>query len=1052
MKFLVSQTGNEFSFVLTDDAGNKIGTSATNFENLDSCIASIRSTISLLPLRESYQLEGTSYSIVSEGNTILKSVDFATADEAKEAYEAVQDDASDEAQYTVEVITQVETTQSRFVELPTLSAIDYASLYDFNLQSVSNTAGIELIEPNTNQYSFLVNGSDGNPIIYTRHYDSISKREKRIRQVIKAAEREDKFEIIEENGGFYFILKAKNNAEIARSKTFMSKEAANEAIAYCIALLPTFEAQYPEPTKKKRKSNSYDFSITANSDEAGFHSIRNENKDHFFLFNDTNGSPLFYSQGYTGRSGRDNGIVTVIKNCGLTDQHEVKEIEGKYYFILRSANRQEIARSIGFDTAESATAKLQSTLTEVRSFASKYGVMIDSVSTETHTDSFVINVDLPKETEEPAAEITESNRNEDEYLDCDTYKGHTDSPAEGFKIFEIDGSHFFVVENHDGDVLLRSESYPTTGARDNGVASVQKNREIKERYAIIEDTGNYFVTLKAGNHKEIARSCPFDSEENAYNKFAFLKDTSAQFPWLAPVALADEAATANREEDNYLACKEYANHSEVPHRGFYTFTKEDSGQHYFAMFDERDEKILLRSEGYPTKSARDNGIESVLKNREIKERYSIIESDSGHYFVVLKAANHKEIARSCGSRDKAGLWALFPFLGDSAGSHFPWEIAGIGAAAIAAPLIDLPEIEHSSIAPNTSIEVEPTAEAEIPAIENPVNQAETEETIGTITETIPLVTPPVSPDDTAVEQVEKESKGIGTGVLGAGAAAAAFGAKALNETIKETKKDILSTPSKPKAISTTESETKGGIPRWLWALLAALLLACLLWWLLKGCDDKNIASSADVTPPSITSSDTSKTMGNIPPASVVGTDSSNAIASADSVKKIITEKSPEQQVTEPTETPVAAATITDCGCDNGKNSVFMRYAYEPKVLKKLGSNTEFGNSHGLSPQQFYDKLNAAYATNEVDKTFLDNLYKTMGYKNGWADAKPSQFSATTIPYGTVGNIGYSKQHRTQYSILNLNEHDQKAFKIIAENGCNVHFMKTCGNHLFFCSK
>jgi hypothetical protein len=37
------------------------------------------------------------------------------------------------------------------------------------------------------------------------------------------------------------------------------------------------------------------------------------------------------------------------------------------------------------------------------------------------------------------------------------------------------------------EVLLRSEGYPTTGARDNGPASVQKNRGIKERYSTVED-------------------------------------------------------------------------------------------------------------------------------------------------------------------------------------------------------------------------------------------------------------------------------------------------------------------------------------------------------------------------------------------------------------------------------------------------------------------------------------------------------------------------------------------------------------------------------------
>jgi uncharacterized protein YegP (UPF0339 family) len=73
-----------------------------------------------------------------------------------------------------------------------------------------------------------------------------------------------------------------------------------------------------------------------------------------------------------------------------------------------------------------------------------------------------------------------------------------------------------------GEVLLRSEGYPTTGARDNGLASVQKNRGIKERYSTVEDNDEYFVVLKAGNHKEIARSCPHESAAALFAIFPFL--------------------------------------------------------------------------------------------------------------------------------------------------------------------------------------------------------------------------------------------------------------------------------------------------------------------------------------------------------------------------------------------------------------------------------------------------------------------------------------------------------------------------------------------------
>jgi outer membrane protein OmpA-like peptidoglycan-associated protein len=62
---------------------------------------------------------------------------------------------------------------------------------------------------------------------------------------------------------------------------------------------------------------------------------------------------------------------------------------------------------------------------------------------------------------------------------------------------------------------MRSEAYPTEPSRAAGMASVIMNREIEERYSMEEVHGLYFVVLKAGNHQEIARSCPIPSEAAA---------------------------------------------------------------------------------------------------------------------------------------------------------------------------------------------------------------------------------------------------------------------------------------------------------------------------------------------------------------------------------------------------------------------------------------------------------------------------------------------------------------------------------------------------------
>ncbi len=133
----------------------------------------------------------------------------------------------------------------------------------------------------------------------------------------------------------------------------------------------------------------------------------------------------------------------------------------------------------------------------------------------------------------------------DVYLPCESYLGHNESPSEGFTTFTDEkGENYFTMVGKDGSVLLRSESYPTISIRDNGLATVKKNREIKERYKIIEDGGQWYVSLKSGNHQEIARSCGYGSEADALARFSFLKEGSTDdFTWnIVPVVVTAPVA------------------------------------------------------------------------------------------------------------------------------------------------------------------------------------------------------------------------------------------------------------------------------------------------------------------------------------------------------------------------------------------------------------------------------------------------------------------------------------------------------------------------------
>ena len=87
------------------------------------------------------------------------------------------------------------------------------------------------------------------------------------------------------------------------------------------------------------------------------------------------------------------------------------------------------------------------------------------------------------------------------------------SGVPGFELFqdESNGWHFFHFNGEDGEAIIYSQPYGTTKNLKTGMNAVKKNAIIDGRYVKYTKEDTYYFTLKAGNHKEIARSCFFSS-------------------------------------------------------------------------------------------------------------------------------------------------------------------------------------------------------------------------------------------------------------------------------------------------------------------------------------------------------------------------------------------------------------------------------------------------------------------------------------------------------------------------------------------------------------
>ncbi|HEY9381445.1 MAG TPA: YegP family protein [Burkholderiales bacterium] len=74
--------------------------------------------------------------------------------------------------------------------------------------------------------------------------------------------------------------------------------------------------------------------------------------------------------------------------------------------------------------------------------------------------------------------------------------------------------YYFVLKAENGNVILTSEMYKTKDSAENGIASVQKNCVLDERYARATSAANgkFRFNLTAANHQVIGTSELYETE------------------------------------------------------------------------------------------------------------------------------------------------------------------------------------------------------------------------------------------------------------------------------------------------------------------------------------------------------------------------------------------------------------------------------------------------------------------------------------------------------------------------------------------------------------
>ncbi|MEE9348041.1 MAG: YegP family protein [Robiginitomaculum sp.] len=644
------------------------------------------------------------------------------------------------------------------------------------------------------------------------------------------------------------------------------------------------------------------------------------------------------------------------------------------------------------------------------------------------------------------------SRNEDNYKPLAFFEKHVSSKSAGIQKFTGDDGEFYFVFNENKKIALISEGYPTEAARDNGAASVKKNIKNKDRYVYATlKNGQHEFRLRAGNNQEIARSPWFGAASSAKTGAAYLMGARKR-PVSKPKAAAVKAKSKNVEDD-YRPLAFYKKQTKgSPKKGIEKF-KGDDGEFYF-VYNENG-KVALISEGYPTAAARDNGAESVKKNLKNKDRYSYVKMKNGKHEFRLKAGNHQEIARSpwfasaaaattgaaylLGTRKRAAVKPKVKTKPKVKAA--PIVAAAVATAAVAAAPRDkdddyLPCREYHGHTVNDKVNnvaffkhsdgqfyfamYDDDGDVRLRSEGFRTAAQRDEELSGALR---------LKDNPKYYKRLEKGDRYMDVLYDETG--------REVGRSCLRTKAPVVAPAPAPKpvvapvaaaAVAAPAIAAKGGLG-WLKWLLPLLLIAAVLFGLTK-CMGK--AKVPVVAPVKI--------------APVVA----KPVVPEPVVPEIVPEPvAPEPIAAEPVAAPISTG-LNNCGSSN--IAIFSTpYGATPRDVDKLGTYPEFGNSHGLTPSQFFDKLSGQYNNSAMDRSYLDYLFRSMGYVNGFSDAKASMISDDTLASGTRGILGFGNFHGYAYSALNTSGADLEAFRIQGANGSVVHFMKTCGNYMYGCN-
>ncbi len=293
------------------------------------------------------------------------------------------------------------------------------------------------------------------------------------------------------NQQYYFEI-----AELAQSPSFEEIEAASEVLSQLKEFAHSshnFSVSYKKPSKKvvsKQKigvrAEGYDFDKVSVSKQPGFELIDGkDSKDKYFHFNDANGKAILYSRVFDGKTRRLKAINAIITQTTDSKHVEVVKQDSQFFFIFKTAEGYEIARSKRFKSR----GKMEAAMAYLTAEASNY------------TAAFKI----------PKKKKKKRKANEKYHLKQASPQGLIG--FEGFKSAK-NKLHYFHYNDKKGNALLFSKPFNKRCNRDEHIAEVLKIGTNKKRFKTWKKSKNqFYFSIIDTKGKSFARSRYFSSEK-----------------------------------------------------------------------------------------------------------------------------------------------------------------------------------------------------------------------------------------------------------------------------------------------------------------------------------------------------------------------------------------------------------------------------------------------------------------------------------------------------------------------------------------------------------